>query len=131
MAIIFANASFRTVRGTRWDDDVQVVDKDTLAPVDLTGITGIVMRLRKTIGSPILMELSTVAGTLVIVDAALGKVGIRVDSLKSRTDFPENNHVKAKYLYDAIIERTPGEYEAAITGKVTVLPQITRPWAAT
>lgn len=131
MAIVFANANFRTVRGTRWDDDVTVIDKDTQMPVDLTGITGITMRVREWIDGPILMDLSTVAGTLVVLDALAGKLGIRVGSLKSRTDFPENDHVRARYVYDAVIERTPGEYEAAITGKVNVLPQITRPWANT
>jgi hypothetical protein len=137
MAIIFATETsiglpitFTLVRGTRWEDDFQLVDQISGDPIDLTGITGLMIRVRKTPGSPILLEMSVDNAMLVVTDAVTGSVGIRVDSETTRT-FPENGHRKAKYLYDAVIERAAGEYEPAISGKIVVLPQITRPWAAT
>jgi hypothetical protein len=118
------------VRGTRWDDDFQLVDQVTGTPVNLAGITGLMVRVRKSPGSAKLLELSVANSRLVVTNAATGMVGIRVGSETTLT-FPENGHRKAKYLYDAVIERTAGEYEPAISGKIVVLPQITRPWAVT
>lgn len=137
MAIIFAPvASIRIVRGTRWEDNLQLVDEASQDPIGLVGIAGLLMRVRRTIGSPILLELSLAgsgldsAGRLVLVDAVTGLVGFRVDSATTLT-LPENSHRKAKYVYDAVIERTPGEYEAGAKGSLVVLPQITRPWGTT
>lgn len=137
MAIIFATETsaglpitFTLVRGTRWEDDFQLVDQVTGNPVDLTGIVGLMIRTRRSPGSAILLEMSVDDGRLVMVDAATGRVGIRVDSETTRL-FPENGHRKAKYVYDAVIERSAGEYEPAISGKITVLPQVTRPWGTT
>lgn len=57
MATIFAPvSSIRIVRGTRWEDNLQLVDEASQAPVTLTGITGILMRVRKTISSSILLS---------------------------------------------------------------------------
>lgn len=137
MAIVFAPVSgIRIVRGTTWRDDVQLVDADTQAPVNLIGVLGLLMRVRATISGPILLELSLAssglpsAGRLEIVDPNEGLIGFRVDSATTLT-LPENDHRRAKYRYDAVIERTAGEYEAAISGKLTVLPQYTRPWGTT
>lgn len=137
MAVIFATETsagdpinFTLVRGTEWDDDVQLVDQTTGTAIDLTAVTGLWMRIRLTATSSILLELSLANGLLVLTNAAQGRVGIRVNSDDTRT-FPENRHKKAKYLYDLVLERTAGEYEAGISGKIIVLPQITRPWAAT
>lgn len=137
MAIIFAPVkSIRIVRGTHWEDNFQLVDEASQTPVSLVGITGLLMRVRRSIGSPILLELSLPdsgldsAGRLVLVDATTGMVGFRVDTPATLT-LPENGHRKAKYGYDSVIERTPGEYEAAARGKLSVLPQYTRPWGTT
>lgn len=132
MAILFATETsagspiaFKLVRGTEWEDDFQLTDQATGDPIDLTGVVRIVMRIRKTIGSAVVLELSTTDSTLVVTTALTGSVGIRVDTATTNT-FPTNNHKRAKYVYDALIERTAGEYEPAIGGKVTVLPSVTR-----
>lgn len=125
MAIRFGKASFSFVRGTKWDDDVILTDQVTGLAINLTGITGMTMRIRKTISSAILLELSSANGRLVVVDAVAGRIGIRVLSAITLT-LPENSFRKAKYVYDAIIQRTALEYEPAVGGKVTVLPQVTR-----
>jgi len=131
VAIVFAPiASIRVVRGTKWTDDVQLVDQATGNPVDLTGITSLVMRIRRSINTPILLELSMANGRLVVVNALTGLIGFRVNSAGTLL-LPENSNRKAKYLYDAVIERSAGEYEPAVSGKLTVLPSITRPWGAT
>lgn len=130
MAILFGRAFFTVVRGTRWDDDVTLTDQVTGLPVDLVGITALMLRIREDIAdAEHILEL-TLGNGLVIVDGPTGRIGIRVDSDTTRT-FPENDHEKARYVYDAVIERTAGEYEPAIGGLVYVLPQITRPWEAT
>lgn len=126
MSILFGPASFKLVRGTTWTDDVVMTDEATGAAVNLSGIVGVTMRIRTSIGAAtVLMELSVTGSTLVVVDAAAGKLGIRVGSAVTNT-FPANNQRKAKYVYDAMIERTSGEYEAAVGGKITVLPSVTR-----
>jgi hypothetical protein len=130
MAVLFAPASFRFVRGTRWDDSVTLTDKAPGLAVDLTTIVGITMRLRRTYSGPIIAELSVAAGTLVVLDAAAGKIAIRCDSAFTYA-LPENGHRKARYLYDAIIERVAGDYEPAIKGRVTAEPQITYPQGTT
>ncbi len=131
MGIVFAGlATINMVRGTKWEDNVQLVDQATGDPVDLTGIVGLVMRLRRGINKPFDLELSTANNRLVVVDAPTGLIGFRVPSAVTLT-LPELGNRKAKYAYDAIIERTAGEYEAAIKGKISVLPSITRPWGAT
>ncbi|HEY9471113.1 MAG TPA: hypothetical protein VIQ76_16020 [Propionibacteriaceae bacterium] len=137
MAIIFATQTsdglplnFPLVRGTRWEDSFQLVDQVTGTPVDLTGIIGLTMRARLTISSPILLELSTDNGRLIVTTAATGSVDIQVDSADTLL-FPENSHRKAKYVYDVVIERAVGEFEPAIGGKIIVIPQVTRPWGTT
>lgn len=128
MGILFGKANFSFVRGTEWADDFILTDSATGDPVDLTGITSLIMRVREDYATPILLECSTSDGELVVLDPVAGRVGIRVAGAASRAAFPENGHAKAVYRYDAIIERTPGTYEPANGGKITVLPQITRPW---
>lgn len=131
MAIIFAPVkAIRIVRGTKWEDDLSLVDKDTGNPINLVGITSLLMRIRRSIASPILLELSIANGHLTIVDGAAGRIGIRVPSAMTLT-LPENGHRKARYGYDMVIERTDGEYEPAVSGKLSVLPQFTRPWGTT
>jgi hypothetical protein len=137
MAVTFATQdangrplAFRLVRGARWDDEFQLIEQSTGDPVDLTGITSMVMRCREDISGPIVMELSLANTRLTLLDPVNGRVGIRVGSATTRT-FPENDNAKARYVADVVIERTPGEYEPGIALKVTVLPQITRPWSNT
>lgn len=131
MGIIFASLdTINIVRGTRWNDNVTLVDQATGEPVDLTGIEDMVMRLRRGINAPINLEMSISNERLVLVDAAAGSIGLRVPSAVTLT-LPELGNRKAKYLYDAVIERTPGEYEAAIKGKISVQPSVTRPWGVT
>jgi hypothetical protein len=130
MAILFGSAQFTVVRGTRWEEDITLTDQVTGDPVDLTGIEGILMRVRESIDDDITLELSVDNGFLVVLSAAAGQLGIRVPSA-DMLDFPENDHQRARYVYDAVIERTADEYEAAISGTISVLPQVTRPWGAT
>lgn len=133
MGIIFAPiGSVRIVRGTAWADDVQLVDKKTGEPVDLTGITGLTSRIRDDINGPILLSMSLDAGeaNLVVVDASEGRIGFRATSVGTLS-LPDNNNEKIKYIFDVVIERSAGEYEPAVTGKLSVLPSITRPWGAT
>ena len=131
MAIIFARLpSISIVRGTKWEDDVPLVDKATGDPIALTGIAGLVMRVRASINGPILLELSVANGMLTLQDAANGLIGFRVPSATTLT-LPEKSNRKATYLYDMVIERTEGEYEPALMGKLKVLPSITRPWGTT
>lgn len=130
MAILFAPvAPIRLVRGTLWTDELQVLEQETGDPVNLAGIEGLLMRVRRSISAPILLELALEDG-LELVNATSGLLRFNVPSARTLT-LPENGNRKAKYVYDAVIERTPNEYEAAIAGKLVVLPCITRPWAAT
>lgn len=131
MAIVFASVpAIRIVRGTKWEDDLTLVDKASGDPVNLVGITGLMMRIRRSIASPILLELSLANSMLVLVEASEGRIGFRVPSATTLT-LPENGHRKAKYGYDMVIERAAGEYEPAVNGKLSVLPQFTRPWGTT
>lgn len=131
MAIIFATATsdgspitFRCVRGTRWQDTFQLVDQTSGVPIDLTGIADIHMRVRKTINSAVLMDLQVGVG-LTITSAETGEVSIDLSSADTNV-FPANNNKRARYVYDVVIERETDEYEPAISGKVVVLPQVTR-----
>lgn len=126
MAVLFAPANFKFVRGTRWDDDVLLSDEDSGDPVDLTGIVRVLMRVRQRVSGPVVAELSTGDGTLDIIDASGGRLGVRCNSAFTHA-FPEAGNRRSKYVYDAVIETTPGEYAPAIKGKITVNPQITRP----
>lgn len=126
MGIVFAPVKpIRFVRGTRWTDEVQLVDQETGQPVNLAGITGLVLWVRRSINAPILLELSVDNG-LTLLNPTSGLIGIDVVSTRT-LELPENGNRKAKYVYDAVIERA-GEYEPAVAGKLTVLPSITRPW---
>lgn len=128
MAIVFAPLKqIRIIRGTAWADDVQLVDQATGAPVDLTAITSLQMRIRKSISGPSLLALDLVDGRLVVADAEEGRIGFRVNSAGTLS-LPENRNRPAKYIFDVVIERSAGEYEPAVTGKLKVLPSITRPW---
>ncbi|MGH8025460.1 MAG: hypothetical protein ACREO0_01925 [Pseudoxanthomonas sp.] len=131
MAIVFAPLKpIRIVRGTAWSDNFQLVDKATGDPVPLTPLAAMVMRIRKSINGPILLELSLDNGRLIVVDAPTGMGGFRCDSATTLS-LPEFGNRRAKYIYDAVLERTAGEYEPAVTGKLTVSPSITRPWGVT
>ena len=127
MAIIFAPVTtISVVRGTLWADDVQLIDKTTGNPVDLTGITELTSRIRRTINGPTLLELTLANTRLVIVNPATGLIGFRVSSADTLL-LPQNGNRKAKYIYDAVIQRSALEYEAGAKGSLVVLPQITRP----
>jgi hypothetical protein len=126
MAILFAPVSLTLVRGTTWLQTIVMTDQETGDPVDLTDCE-ITLRIREYIDSEdVIMELTT-ADQLTISDAAGGEVELRVEA-PDTLDFPTNNYLKAKYVYDAIIDRAgpPAQREAGISGKVTVLPQVTR-----
>ena len=131
MAIVFAPVkAIRIVRGAYWSDDVNLVDKATGLPVDLTGITSLQSRIRSSINGEILLPMSLVDGRLIVVNALQGRIGFRCPSAVTLL-LPENDNRKAKYIYDVVIERAAGEYEPAITGKLTVTASITRPWGIT
>jgi len=132
MAIIFATQTsdgaaitFKIVRGTRWQDSLALSDQQTGDPVDLTGVTDIIARVRKTMGSAVLLELSVTNGRLSITDAVNGDVAIDVSSVDTNT-LPANNNKRARYLIDMEIQRSADEFEAAISGKLVVLPSVTR-----
>ena len=121
---------FTFVRGTRWDDDVQVLKNDG-SPVDLSPNLEIKMRLRKQINdTDNVMELSLTNGKLVMVDASEGKFGIRCSS-SDTLELPLNDNKAIEYVTDVIIQRSSDEYEPALAGKVIVQPQVTRPTEAT
>ena len=129
MGIVFAQVRpMRFVRGTRWTDEVQLVDQETRQPVNLAGITALVLCIRRSINAPVLLQLSIDDG-LTLLNPTSGLIGIDVGSARTLT-LPENGNRKAKYVYDALIERA-GEYEPAVAGKLTVLPSNTRPWEPT
>lgn len=130
MSFLFARAPMKVVRGTRWDDVVTLVDQDTQLPIDLTGITGLHMRVREEYTSEMLLDLGTDTNELLVTDAAGGEFRIQVPSAGTLA-FPEADHEVATYVYDVIVERTPGEYEPAVNGPVIVFPQVTRPWGTT
>jgi hypothetical protein len=128
MGVVFASVKpIRIVRGTRWQDQVQLVDENTGDPVDLSGITSLRMCVRSDINGPVILELAVGTG-LAIANPLLGLVDIDVSS-EETLSFPAANNGRAKYVFDALIERAAGEFEPAFAGKVTVLPSITRPWA--
>lgn len=128
MAILFASTNLRMVRGNAWTDDIALVKAADSTPVDLTGIIALHMRVREDPAGAALLTLSTTDGTLLIGSpATAGTFGVRVDSATTRT-LPANGHEVAVYVYDVVIERTAGEYEAATGGVLIVDPQITRPW---
>lgn len=134
MAILFATKTtdgkpigFKCVRATTWEDEFVVLDEATGNPVNLTGIDDLVMRIRTRVESPdVVMELSVSNQRLTVLDAPAGRVGLAVTTAQSLAEFPENYHRKRRYVTDALIVRPGPEYEPAIAGKVTVLPQITR-----
>lgn len=126
MSFLFGKKTFRIVRGTRWTDEVTITDEATGEAVDLNGIVRLIARVREFIdSSEVLLELTTTDTTLTVVNAAGGVVGIDVPTAAT-LDFPENGHFRAVYVYDVLIERSPGEYEPGLGGKVVVLPQVTR-----
>jgi hypothetical protein len=130
MGLVFAQVKpVRLVRGTRWQDQVQLVDENSGDPIDLEGIESLVMTVREEINGPVILQLDLDDG-LAVADAEQGLVNIDVSSART-LEFPENDNARAKYVFDALIEREAGEFEPAFAGKVTVLPSNTRPWAAT
>lgn len=126
MSYTFAPASFKFVHATVWKDQFTLIDKDSGEPVNLSGIERVIMRVRSYINGPIIAELSTTDGTLVLTDAENGVVDINCNTAFTAA-FPQNENMKASYIYDSLIERIPNEYEPATGGKVVVLPQVTRP----
>lgn len=132
MAIIFATQTsdgsaitLKWVRGTRAQDTLNLSDQQTGNPVDLSGVNAILLRVRKTINSAVLLELSLGSG-LTVSDAVNGVIDIDVASATTNT-LPANNNKRARYLFDMEIERSAGEWEAAVSGKLIVLPSVSRP----
>jgi hypothetical protein len=127
MGIVFAAvAPIRLVRGTRWQDQVQLVDQNTGDPVSLADVESIDMWIRAYVNGPVLLALSLSDG-LSIANPSSGLVDIDVSS-DGTLALPENGNFRAKYVFDALITRTNDEREPAFAGKLTVLPAITRPW---
>ena len=126
MSILFGPAALKIVRGATWSDNITMTDLSTGLPVNLTGVVSIIMRVRPTYDGILLLEASTTAGSILIVNATGGIIGIRVGSAITNSAFPANNYRKAKYVYDVLIQRTAGEYEPAIKGKLTVYPSVTQ-----
>lgn len=128
MGILFGRTNFIFVRGTDWNDVFILTDADTGAAIDLTGATDLLLRVRDDIASTtVRLERRLSDGGLTILDRAAGKVKVLCDSQTTHDSFPANDQVKAVYVYDALIERTAGRWEPATGGKVTVLPQVSRP----
>lgn len=131
MAIVFAPVSTITiVRGTDWVDDVSLVNEADQTPVDLTGALGLWMRIRETPADPVLLDLSLADGRIVLLDAANGSIGFRVMTADTLA-LPENDHERASYGFDLVIEREVGRYEAGVRGRINVDPQYARPWETT
>lgn len=130
MGIVFAPVKpVRLVRGTRWQDQIQLVDEESSDPIDLVGIEGLAMTVRSQINGPVVLELSLGDG-LTVANPTQGLVDIDVSS-NATLAFPDNGNRRAKYVFDALIERANGEREPAFAGKLTVLPSNTRPWETT
>ena len=131
MAIVFAPVSTITiVRGTDWVDDVTLVNEADQSPVSLDGAVGLWMRIRETPADPPLLDLSLDNGRIVVVDAENGVIGFRVYTPDTLL-LPENDHGRASYGFDLVIERQSGRYEAGVRGRINVEPQYARPWETT
>jgi hypothetical protein len=127
MSILFAPLSFRLVRGTTWLESITFTEQATGLPVNLVDCE-ITMRVREEIeDEEVIIELSTADGTMTIVDAPNGRVDIRVEA-DDTLAFPTADHQKAVYVSDSIIDRAgpPAQREPGASGKVSVLPQVTR-----
>lgn len=127
MSLIFAPSRFKMVRGATWADEVRITD-DLNVPINLTGATEIVMRIRREPDSRLfLLELTLANGRITIVNAALGEIAILV-SAAATLALPKAAHEVEQYVYDAVIDRggTPKVIEPAFRGWITVEPQVTR-----
>lgn len=136
MAVVFATRTsdgapltFRIERGTLWQDVITLAEETTGAAVDLTGVTSVLMRVRAYRGaSAVLLELSTTNGRLEVTDAEAGEITIEVSSADTNTfPAPVGGKKRAKYVYDLMIERSADEWEAGISGKLTVGYSISHP----
>ncbi|MCX7041113.1 MAG: hypothetical protein NT117_00170 [Gammaproteobacteria bacterium] len=128
MSLSFATSQLRMIRGLTWADQVQLVNKTTLVPIDLTGVVGATMRIRlRRNTATALLELSTTNGRLTIEPGTDGLITVDV-SAEDTLELPINNHKKARYVYDVVLDRggDPQVLEPATGGKVTVNPQTTR-----
>lgn len=130
MALQFAKVKrISLIRGTRWQDEVQLVEESTGEPVDLTGVEDLVMTVRRRASGPAVFELALGNG-LAIVNAAQGLIEFDVSSERT-LEFPDNGYRRMRYVYDALIVRSDGEREPAFSGTLTVSPSHTRPWEST
>lgn len=126
MAVRFARLNLRCIRGTRWDDNITLVDETTSDPIDVSDVVEILLRARDDSGA-VVIELRLTEDTLVFVtDGADGQLGIRAASALTNTLPTAGNEIEA-YSYDLQLERTAGEWEAGTRGTLTVEPTIGRP----
>lgn len=127
MSLKFAPSRFDIVRGTTWNDVFQLVD-DLAQPISLVGIAGLTMRVREENNSTaVLLEASTANGRLTVTNAASGIVAITVSAADTLA-LPINDHYRASYVYDAVVDRggVPRVIEPCLKGKLKVDPQVTR-----
>lgn len=129
MAIIFATRTsdgsplnMRWVRGTDVNDTVMLSDENTGVAVDLTGITSLLMRVRTSKGaSATTLELSTANGRLAVGDPEAGEILVAVSTADTAASFPvQAGRRSKKYVYDLMIERSAGAWEAGIAGKLQI-----------
>jgi hypothetical protein len=124
---LFGALRLRMVRGATWSDTISLIDA-VGDPVDLTSAIDIVMRVRSTADSSVvLLELSVANDRLSIDNAPGGIVGLIV-AAEDTLGLPTANHEIEQYVFDAVIDRggTPQVIEPAYSGYLTVYPQVTR-----
>jgi hypothetical protein len=124
---LFGALRLRMVRGATWSDTISLIDA-VGDPVDLTSAIDIVMRVRSTADSSVvLLELSVANDRLSIDNAPGGIVGLLV-AAEDTLGLPTANHEIEQYVFDAVIDRggSPQVIEPAYSGYLTVYPQVTR-----
>ena len=127
MGILFGTLRLQMVRGATWTDTIAITDSLGV-PVNLTGVTGITMRIRSTIDATTsLLELSIANGRIAIANAAGGIITLSV-SASATLGLPVASHEIEQYVFDAVLDRggSPQVIEPAFSGYVTVYPQVTR-----
>ena len=127
MSIRFAKVNRRCVRGMPWEQDINLFDADDDTPISLASVTDAFLVVREEYNTAELLRLSIGEGTLTLVNAANGVLGVR-GTHDDTLLFPTNDHEQARYVYDIVLERGAGNYEPACNGSVTVDPVSSRVW---
>ena len=102
----------------RGDDkiyEITVKDKVTEIPVDITGCT-LTMTLRKTWTDVVFIQ-----KTFTLTDPVNGKAEVAIDA----ADTSGLTNEKQEYLFDVEILKTTGKKETLLSGKFSILPEVT------